>query len=82
LTKLVVYQSAASVGSTGATETLVCTGVKLVDTVLFVWNSVVGATPANCYVVSMTVSADDTLSVTWAGDPGAGAKVSVCVKKA
>jgi len=82
LTKIITYLSAASVGGTGATETLVVTGLAVADTVLSVVNSVAGGTPANDVVIAWSVLGADSLSVTWIGDPGAGAKVTVAVKKA
>jgi hypothetical protein len=79
--KIVAYLSAASVGSTGATETLAVTGLEATDTILAVSAAVVGATPANCAVSAFGAPGAASLSVTWIGDPGAGAKVLVLVKK-
>lgn len=82
MAKIAAYLSDASVGSTGATETLGVTGLEATDTILAVSASVVGATAANCAVSAFGAAGAGTLSVTWIGDPGAGAKVLVLVKKA
>lgn len=81
LAKLVSYTSAAA-GAGAGPLALVCTGVKLADTLLVAWNSTVGVTPANSILVALTVSADDQVTATWNGDQGGGAKVTVYVKKA
>jgi len=80
--KIVAVVSGASTGGGGATEVLTVTGLAAGDTILFVCNSTVGGTPANCIVNAFSYSSPGNLSVTWIGDPGAGAKVTVCLKKA
>jgi len=80
--KIVAVVSGASAGGTGATEILTVAGLASGDTILFVCNSTVGATPANCIVDAFSFSSAGNLSVTWIGDPGAGAKITVCLKKA
>lgn len=80
--KIVSVVSGTSTGGTGATETLTVAGLAAGDTILFVCNSTVGATPANCIVNAFSYASPGNLSVTWIGDPGAGAKVTVCLKKA
>jgi len=80
--KLVAVVSGTSTGGTGVTETLTVAGLAAGDTILFVCNSTVGATPANCIVNAFSYASPGNLSVTWIGDPGAGAKVTVCLKKA
>lgn len=82
LAKIVAYLSDVSVGGSGATETLTVTGLQVTDTILAVSAAVVGATAANSAVSAFGAPGADSLSVTWIGDPGAGAKVLVLVKKA
>lgn len=80
--KLVAVESGVSTGGGGATEVLTVTNLAAGDTILSVVNSTAGTTPANCIVIAFSYSAPGQLSVTWIGDPGAGAKVTVCLKKA
>lgn len=77
--KLVVYESAVSVGG-GVTESMTVTGLLGTDTVLAVTGSVKGANAAA--VNAFGAPGAGALSVTFTADPGAGMKVKVFVLKA
>lgn len=74
-----VYQSNASAGG-AASEQLVVDDLASGDQVLSVYQSVAGADSTALVAVSAIGTA--TLDAEWTADPGAGAKVSIVVRKA
>ena len=74
-----VYQSAASAGG-AASEQLAVTDLASSDQVLSVYQSVAGANSTALVAVSAIGTA--TLDAQWTANPGAGAKISIVVRKA
>lgn len=74
-----VYESSASAGG-AASEQLTVTGLASDDQVLSVYQSVAGAN--SLALVAVSAIGTDTADAEWTADPGAGAKVSVVVRKA
>ena len=75
--KIVSILSAASAGG-AASESLTVSGLLATDTILAVSQSVAGAN--GTAVSAFGAPGAGSLSVTWTGDPGVGAKVLVLVK--
>lgn len=76
-TILVVNCTAGAGG--GATEALTCTGLLGTDTVLAVTQKTAGAN--SLPLLGWSTLAADTVTGVWSADPGAGAVVSVAVKR-
>lgn len=79
IANLRVYESAASAGG-AASEQLTVTNLASDDQVLSVYQSVAGAN--STALVAVSAIGTGTLDAEWTADPGAGAKVSILVRKA
>lgn len=79
IVNLRVYESGASAGG-AASEQLTVTNLASDDQVLSVYQSVAGAN--STALVAVSAIGTGTLDAQWTADPGAGAKVSILVRKA
>lgn len=76
--KLIALDSAAGDGGS-ASESMTFAGLKADDTILAVHQVTAGAN--DLAITEWSSQADDTLTVAWTGDPGAGAVVRVVVAR-
>lgn len=76
--KLVAYDSNPSTGG-APSEVMTITGLGATDTILAVTQVTPGA--ANLAIIGFSAQGPNTLTITWTGNPGAGAIVRVSVKK-
>lgn len=79
--EILAFSSTASAGGSDQ-ETVVVTGLLATDTILSVSQQTMGAgTRANQSLIQWSGQADNSLTLDWVGDPGAGAIVIVAVKR-
>jgi hypothetical protein len=77
--KLVAYDSSPSTGG-APSEVMNVAGLEVTDTILAVTQITPGA--SNLSIIGFSAQGPNALTITWTGDPGAGATVKVLVKKA
>jgi hypothetical protein len=75
---ILVFTSNASVGG-AATEALTVTGILATDTILGVTQKIAGAN--NTAITGYNTLANNSLTVTWTANPGAGAVVIVSIQR-
>ncbi|PJA14905.1 MAG: hypothetical protein COX66_11200, partial [Elusimicrobia bacterium CG_4_10_14_0_2_um_filter_63_34] len=76
--QILAFDSNVSLGS-AAIEVMTVTGLAATDTILAVTQKTAGAN--NTAITSFSTLAADKLTIGWTGDPGAGAVVTVTVKR-